>query len=315
MKIVLIIKDWDFINLKRQTLNFDYKWNDFQFTEDLDSKYDYVVVLGFVTKDYNLSCAKENAILLTQEPPNSRYNWLPNSFSQFGTVLTQFESTDDHVINHQPCIPWFINKSYDQLKNEEPEFSSKKHLISCITSTKNTLPGHDLRLKFLYELKNNISFDLFGKGYQYIADKYDGLRDYKYSLAIENTSVKDYWTEKIADCYLSYSMPIYYGCTNISEYFPEDSFIQIDINNIPEAIEIINNAIENKMWEKNMESIIQARNLVLDNYQFFPSISKVINEMPEIRNSDNKILLSKNYFPENGNSFLTNLLKFIGYSL
>ena len=30
-------------------------------------------------------------------------------------------------------------------------------------------------------------------------------------------------SEKIADCFLAWTMPIYYGCPRIAEYFPAES--------------------------------------------------------------------------------------------
>src|SRR5687768_17715451 len=53
---------------------------------------------------------------------------------------------------------------------------------------------------------------------------------YRYSLAIENFSGPYYWTEKVIDCYLSWTMPLYFGCTNLADYFPAESFVQIDIH-------------------------------------------------------------------------------------
>ena len=48
--------------------------------------------------------------------------------------------------------------------------------------------------------------------------KYDGFKNYKYSLCLENSSEKYYFTEKFTDCILSWTIPIYYGCSNIDKY-------------------------------------------------------------------------------------------------
>jgi len=74
------------------------------------------------------------------------------------------------------------------------------------------------------------------------------------------------------DVFLSWSMPIYYGCTNITDYFPREPMILIAINKPEEAIEIINKAVADDLWSKNIEAIREARNLVLNKYQTFPMI-------------------------------------------
>jgi len=124
-----------------------------------------------------------------------------------------------------------------------------------------------------------------------------GLEKYKYTLAIENYSGNDYWTEKIADAYLSYCMPIYYGCENITDYFPEKSLLQIDIENPKEAIRIIESAIDDKLWEKNIDEIKIARELVLNKYQLFPFINNLIEKDAE-RNDD--VQKKKYFIPKSG---------------
>ena len=49
--------------------------------------------------------------------------------------------------------------------------------------------------------------------------KEDGLKSYKYSIIIENSSEVNYFTEKLIDACLLETVPIYWGAPNISEYF------------------------------------------------------------------------------------------------
>jgi hypothetical protein len=70
-------------------------------------------------------------------------------------------------------------------------------------------------------------------------------------------------------------MPIYYGCTNISEFFPPEFFVSIDIND-PDAIEKIQETIASDLWIKNQNAIAYARLLILERYQFFPFLAQEI---------------------------------------
>jgi hypothetical protein len=51
------------------------------------------------------------------------------------------------------------------------------------------------------------------------------LFDSQFHIAIENTPIKNYFSEKILDCFQSRTIPIYCGCTNIEDYFNGDGII------------------------------------------------------------------------------------------
>ena len=105
--------------------------------------------------------------------------------------------------------------------------------------------------------------------------KYIGLKDHKYSLAFENCSIKNYFSEKFTDCILSWTIPIYYGCSNIDKYFPKDSYYKIDIydpNHIDKALEISKRPIT----QKNIDALKEARELIMYKYNLFSAIEKLI---------------------------------------
>jgi len=137
---------------------------------------------------------------------------------------------------------------------------------------------------------NHLEIDFFGKGTNFLEDKWDGIAPYKYSIAIENSSIDDYWTEKISDVFLAYSLPFYFGCTNIDKYFPKESYIWIDISNPKKALDTMREAIENNEYEKRLEFIKEARELVLDKYNLFPFIVEFIKTLP-YQNTKKRICL------------------------
>ena len=137
---------------------------------------------------------------------------------------------------------------------------------------------HQNRLSFLNSIEGKLEFDLWGRGLNPIEDKWQGIAPYKYSIAIENHRCNYYWTEKIADCFLSWTMPIYYGCKNILKYFPQESMIFIDIAKPHKALESIDKAISDNTWEKNVAAIAHARKMIINEYQFFPLMSYYIKK-------------------------------------
>jgi hypothetical protein len=67
--------------------------------------------------------------------------------------------------------------------------------------------------------------DHFGRGYKEIQNKKDGLKDYCFSIAMENATYQNMFTEKITDCFMTGTIPIYYGIPNIDDYFDINGII------------------------------------------------------------------------------------------
>ncbi|HLW06429.1 MAG TPA: glycosyltransferase family 10, partial [Marinilabiliaceae bacterium] len=175
------------------------------------------------------------------------------------------------------------SKSYDDLKSSP--LPDKTKLISVITSNKAFTQGHQDRIDFVKKLKGYYGdkLDVFGRGINGFDDKWDVLAPYKYHIALENSSSKYYWTEKISDCYLTNTFPIYYGCINITDYFPENSVETINIYEFDKAIAIIDKVIGDDCYEKCKKELLQSKELVLEDYNMFIMIAKYCDTLnPEL---------------------------------
>lgn len=140
--------------------------------------------------------------------------------------------------------------TYDNIKNNRPK---SKKISSCVSSLGDNLDVvndgclYKKRVKLVRELINKTNFiDIYSwdlgnentKGW--LSKKIDGIVDYKFSLCIENSSEKNYLTEKFYDCILNDTIPIYYGCPNIKELLPENGYILIDnLDDIDNIIELM----------------------------------------------------------------------------
>lgn len=121
--------------------------------------------------------------------------------------------------------------------------------------------------------------DVYGRGINDFNDKWETLAPYKYHIALENSSSKYYWTEKISDCFLAGTFPIYYGCTNINDYFPEKSFETIKIGDFDKAVETIDKIIKDERFENSQQELLQSKDLVLEEYNMFDMISKICDTL------------------------------------
>ena len=157
----------------------------------------------------------------------------------------------------------------------------KTHLISVITSNKAFTRGHLDRIKFVEKLKAHFGdqIDVFGRGFRSFDDKWDVLRPYKYHIAIENSSEPYYWTEKISDCYLTGTFPIYHGCTNLADYYSKEAFVTIDVRKPDQAIQIIEQVIKEQRYEQSVAILDEMKQRVLGEYNMFEYVARLCDQM------------------------------------
>lgn len=109
---------------------------------------------------------------------------------------------------------------------EDRRIHHKTKLMSIIASGKNSSHGHRLRHEVVNVLGSKM--DVFGRSYRPITMKTEGLAPYMFSVAIENGRVEAMFTEKIIDCFMTGTVPIYFGCNAIREFFNPDGIIEFD---------------------------------------------------------------------------------------
>lgn len=284
------------IPIYRQFCQVDnFVWGNCEFVFNDSNDYDYLVVLDGIDKTVITLVNKQHRLLFLGEPPHVK-EYTKKFRKQFGYVYSCQRSliNNGHSKRSYPMLPWMIGCSY---QNNLQKWNNKdfydyidfKNIIPChninkaclITSNKNFTQGHRNRVKFVeYILSKKLDFiDVYGNGYKPIPDKLDVLTKYKYAVIIENCSYPDYWTEKLSDCFLAGSYPLYYGAPNISDYFDEGSYTKINILEMDKAISIIKSAIDNNLYELNKKSVSNAKNLVMDKYNMFAMIANEVDKI------------------------------------
>lgn len=263
-----------FQSLASRFPNGTLEQKDFTVQVDDNDVADLVIVQNYLKYDRNVT-ARRGMIFKWDNEPIVRLPFA-RGYDRIYTHIA--DSGDNRVVAAPPVLDWWVGKSFDELTQLTPP--NKTGHISAIASTKAGIPGHIQRRNFVREAQQKIpSLDVFGRGQdQELADKWDGLAPYRFSLAIENTSKDDYWTEKISDCFLSYTVPLYWGATNISEYFPKDSFIWLPVDKPDEAIDIIRETLAKDDWDKRLPALIEARTRVLKRYSLHAQVTRLIEE-------------------------------------
>lgn len=104
--------------------------------------------------------------------------------------------------------------------------TQKTKMMSLIASDKRTQEGHLLRHRVVeWADAEGLDLDVMGRGYLPFADKAEGLAPYRYSVVIENVREKNYFSEKLIDAILCRTVPIYWGCPNIGDFFDTSGMV------------------------------------------------------------------------------------------
>lgn len=182
---------------------------------------------------------------------------------------------------------WSVDRSYQWLKNRSVPPEEKTKHLSWITSSIDLMEGHKARMRFLEALRKQVDFDLYGRGFQEIYDKWPVLAPYRYSLAYENYRAPLLMSEKLMDCFVAETMPIYYGSPAVTDFFPTESMVIIDPED-PDVFRIIKDAIASDRWLKNRDAILEAKRITLDEMNAFKRLAKFIRHEHETTQPDPK---------------------------
>lgn len=287
---------------KQQSEKNQARWGNCSFTfNPLEQNYDWLVIIDdipYITPNRIelLKCPKENTILVTTEPSSiTRYG---SAFAkQFHYLIT---NQDEKVLPHPNAMRsqtgnvWFYGKNYDEVVSITHPQKTKK--LSTVCSDKqqgHTM--HRLRYDFTKKMEKEIpELERFGRGFKWIEKKADALDDYEFHVAIENHIETNVWTEKLADAFLGFTVPIYCGCPNVYDYFPQDSLIQIDINDMENSIKKIKEIITTEgEYERRLDAVKEARRLVIEEYNLLAMINKIVENSEEKKVTLNQKIYSR----------------------
>lgn len=204
---------------------------------DFSSEIQYNMFVDVIPQGVN---SDEVNIIFLSEPDaiSGLIKHLPVCHKMFDYILTHNQDVlnnyeNSRLLNFNSI--WATNKDYGQ----------KEFTISNIVGNKMWTPQQIMRqeLWFMQEQIPNRRFyaSSFGMpkntfGNPLMGKNKDDLFKSQFHIAIENCSVNHYFSEKILDCFISKTIPIYCGCLNIGEYFNEKGILKF--TNTKECIDI-----------------------------------------------------------------------------
>ena len=252
---------------KKQTPNNLGIWDDIECVYDKNIA-DFIIMQDVTSENID----KTKTIFFGKEPNHIAKHRCKNCLKEF------------HHEKGNTWMPqvWWLDFTYDELTKLKPE---KTKNLSVINSIKQSTEGHRKRISLINNLTKIYpkDLDVWGsitrgrenngpfKSKLPPKNKKEGIIPYKYHLTIENGSSPFYFSEKIVDPLLCWAMPIYWGCKNMDKLLPKGSYINIDINKKGVEDEIIMISKSN-LFEENYDLISEARDLILNKYNLWPTI-------------------------------------------
>ena len=105
-------------------------------------------------------------------------------------------------------------------------------------------------------------------------NKFTLFEEYQFSIVIENSQQINYFTEKLIDCILTKTIPIYWGCPNISDFFDTTGWIIFDSQTLQEFDKL--NILDSSYYNKYIDVIENNYNKALQYTDLYRNINNAI---------------------------------------
>jgi hypothetical protein len=228
----------------------------------------------FYDQPWNHEPGKNNILILFEpEVIGHMRNPTINNIHNFHTVYT----CDDVILRMFPEKAKKYVGNWSCFKGDVSEKDNEKFFkISTIVGWKlfPGVPGHYLRQRLYYnqeKFPENFIFFRSSAGEHLPALKenpfvpadiegkkvlFDG---FQFSMVIENSRQVNYFTEKLLDCLIMRTVPIYWGCPNIGEFFDTSGWIFFDdMNDLLEKIKRLTPDYYNRYLETIEKNHLEA---------------------------------------------------------
>ena len=282
--------------LARQTPESSARWGRYRFLiNEPCERADYWVVCEGLLDTDRVRCPRSNVLLVTWEPPGGIRPPYDRAFvTQFAGVLTCHRSIRHPRVQFgQQGHPWFVERSYDELRQAKPAYTTGPKL-TMITSDKALTPLQRARVEFTDRLVRRFGGDVVvaGRGFTDIDDKWDFLRSAPYTVVVENAAHPDWLTEKLPDALLACAVPFYCGAPNVASYFESGALECIDVRHADAALDRIEAVLNDPTHlDRAIPHVVEARARYLDQLQLFPMLADWLAALPNSGQRDEEVVL------------------------
>jgi hypothetical protein len=179
--------------------------------------------------DYEIinKCTSKTKICWPLESPFIHplaYEWTRDNWQIFDYVMT-FDEELMRRIPKSKTIFWSPGGSW--IWRKDWAIYPKNKNVSIVAGMKRMTEGHKLRHEVIARIGDR--FDMVcGYGRNPVEPKMDIFKDYRFTVVIENCKRNWYWTDKLVDPMLCGTVPIFWGCPAIGDYFDARGILTFD---------------------------------------------------------------------------------------
>jgi hypothetical protein len=270
---------WDGFNYHHDPIFGELLFNNFELV--LDSSPDILIFSVFGTNHFNFT----NCVKILYTPENfyeHKYVGLLNNLGHDDIYnicdfsITSFKFNEDKNFR-MPCyIRRYGYKSVGTVLDRSIKLKTK----TCLYLQNNCT---EIRDDFVRKLSTKIKIDSPGKCLNntslYVEDKLKFIADYKFVISFENSSTPYYSSEKLYDCFLSKTLPIYWGDPQVHNDFNPNSMITLnnlnDFDSVLDYILYLDNN-ENEYYNMLSNNPILNQDLI-SSEKFLTFFKKILN--------------------------------------
>lgn len=285
-----------------------------QFSVDLEkynfvnSKPDYTIIFGR-TEWEKIETPKERTFFFSQEPlwsPNEPKKGIEDYCSKiFVSNKSEYPNSKEYI---ETLLPMFYAGRGESDYREEWDWShtirNKKFIkekplsiivrkdsathFNHLTNPETNIMNYVQRTNLGIELSKNEQIDVFGTYWENngknikgeVWNKHVGLDEYYFSIGMENTIQKNYISEKFWDIILTDGIPIYLGCSNISEYISDECYINLNDMSFEKMIKKVEEVLVNyeEIYTQRIEYVLNLKQdfFLNSSYNLWEKIKKEI---------------------------------------
>ena len=206
---------------------------------------DYLILTDFSLHLVNNFNNKYKYAWLLESPEitSFAYDYIKQNYNKFDKIFTFSENLlklSDKFI--------FIPFGGCWILGEDKCVHLKSKELSIILSSKKSTIGHKLRHQII---KKYPQIDSYGFNNP-IENKIIALKDYRFSIIVENCKENHYFTEKLIDCFITGTIPIYWGCPSIGNFFDINGLLIFDTL---EELDVIIDSLNEELYIEKLMSI------------------------------------------------------------
>ena len=238
-------------------------------------------------------------ILMVLEPNQlfGIHDWALKNHNLFSCILTGGQEILDNCPNalfFPMGITWLDKEYVNNVDNIQKRFE-----VSFLCGGKQRIEGHHLRHR-LHKRENEINIPKqwyytlpdydYNEGHHTVTDMYGKkvLWESMFTIAIENSSNRNYHTEKIIDAFISKTFPIYWGCPNLEELgYSPDGFIYCE--NEDQIIAAVNK-LTPEFYAERKEAIDYNSELAKHYGDLFGRFKTMMKTLVEFNSIEDKVL-------------------------